>query len=368
MSFSNLDKLMQMVAIEQLTNMTRTSNENLNLNSSKEILSLPLVQKVIIAYEEELKQKKTTDCHCHNYSNQFELLSSNYEKQNILLNSLTEKLEELTNLVLSNQTTENYESKSGTQLKLTSFPGFFKNNNKDIIDLSNDDYEPLIKEELVSDNITLNIEEINGFVSKNELETYVFDELDVPEDVFDVPEDVFDELEDVLINELETELETELVDELETKLVDELETELVDELETELETELVDELVDELETELEDELETELEDELETKLEDELETELEDELEDELETELVDELETKVKEEVKEEVLETDEEVGTDEEVLEEDDEEEVFEIEIDDEPYFATDEENGTLYEIDLNGEVGKKVGIIKDGEPIFL
>jgi hypothetical protein len=49
-------------------------------------------------------------------------------------------------------------------------------------------------------------------------------------------------------------------------------------------------------------------------------------------------------------------------------DEEEVFEIEIDDVTYFATHEENGILYEVDKDGDVGKKVGIIKDGEPIFL
>jgi hypothetical protein len=47
--------------------------------------------------------------------------------------------------------------------------------------------------------------------------------------------------------------------------------------------------------------------------------------------------------------------------------EEEVFEIEIDDITYFATDEENGILYEMTKDGDIGKKVGIIKDGEPIF-
>ena len=50
-----------------------------------------------------------------------------------------------------------------------------------------------------------------------------------------------------------------------------------------------------------------------------------------------------------------------------EEEEEEVFEIEIDDVTYYATSEENGILYEVDKDGEVGKKVGIIKDGEPIF-
>jgi hypothetical protein len=50
-----------------------------------------------------------------------------------------------------------------------------------------------------------------------------------------------------------------------------------------------------------------------------------------------------------------------------EDDDEEVFEIEIDDVTYFATDEENGIIYEVTADGDVGRKVGILKDGEPIF-
>lgn len=77
----------------------------------------------------------------------------------------------------------------------------------------------------------------------------------------------------------------------------------------------------------------------------------------------------------------TEEEVGTDEdeqkepdkkpevkeEEEDEEEEEEVFEIEIDDVTYFATGEENGVLYEMTTDGEVGKKVGIIKDGDVIF-
>ena len=65
--------------------------------------------------------------------------------------------------------------------------------------------------------------------------------------------------------------------------------------------------------------------------------------------------------------MQTVEEDVKEEEEEDEEDSEEVFEIEIDDVTYFATDEENGILYEVDKDGEVGKKVGIIKDGEPIF-
>ena len=56
------------------------------------------------------------------------------------------------------------------------------------------------------------------------------------------------------------------------------------------------------------------------------------------------------------------------EEEVEEEEEEEVFEIEIDDVTYFATNEDNGILYSVTDDGEVGEKVGIIKDGEPIFM
>ena len=52
----------------------------------------------------------------------------------------------------------------------------------------------------------------------------------------------------------------------------------------------------------------------------------------------------------------------------EEEEEEEAFEIEIEDVTYFATGEENGNIYEIDSAGDPGKKVGYIKDGEPIFF
>uniref|UniRef100_A0A6C0KQG8 Uncharacterized protein n=1 Tax=viral metagenome TaxID=1070528 RepID=A0A6C0KQG8_9ZZZZ len=73
--------------------------------------------------------------------------------------------------------------------------------------------------------------------------------------------------------------------------------------------------------------------------------------------------EEEVKTDVEEEEEVEEEEVKTDVEK----EEEEVFEIEIDDVTYFATDEENGILYEVSSDGEVGNKVGIIKNGEPIF-
>ena len=94
----------------------------------------------------------------------------------------------------------------------------------------------------------------------------------------------------------------------------------------------------------------------------------EEEVEEEVseEEEEVSEEEVETEDEVTEIVNKKEEKVEVEEEE-EEEEEEEVFEIEIDDVTYFATHEENGILYEITSDGDVGKKVGIIKDGEPIF-
>ncbi len=113
----------------------------------------------------------------------------------------------------------------------------------------------------------------------------------------------------------------------------------------------------------------------EEQVEEEVEEEEQEEVEEEDEQEEVEEEEEQVEEE---EEQEEDEELSVGEELgehvepsktetHEEEEEEEVFEIEIDDVTYFATGEENGILYEMTADGDVGKKVGIIKDGEPIF-
>jgi hypothetical protein len=153
---------------------------------------------------------------------------------------------------------------------------------------------------------------------------------------------------------------------------------------------------EEEEQEVEDEEDEEEEDEEEEQEEEEQEEEEQEEEKQVNQNEL--EIAKKIEPETKEELEESEEEVETEEEVRteegeeqeeveepleeeeeepleeeeeepleEEEEEEEVFEIEIDDITYFATHEENGILYEITKDGDVGKKVGIIKDGEPIF-
>ena len=50
-----------------------------------------------------------------------------------------------------------------------------------------------------------------------------------------------------------------------------------------------------------------------------------------------------------------------------EEDDNELFEIEIEDVTYCTNDEENGIIYELTEEGEAGKKVGFLKDGEATF-
>ena len=54
-------------------------------------------------------------------------------------------------------------------------------------------------------------------------------------------------------------------------------------------------------------------------------------------------------------------------EELEENEEEELFEIEIDDVTYCTNNEDNGFIYEVDKDGNVGEVIGYLKDGEPFF-
>jgi DNA repair exonuclease SbcCD ATPase subunit len=134
----------------------------------------------------------------------------------------------------------------------------------------------------------------------------------------------------------------------------------IKQLEEEVEEEDVEEEEDE--EQVEDQEEEEVEDQ-EEEVEDQ-EEEAEDQEEEEDEQQEEEEVGTDDEEDVEQKELKKEEQ----HESLEEDDEdEEVFEIEIDDITYFTTDEENGILYEVTSDGEVGKKVGIIKNGEPIF-
>jgi hypothetical protein len=104
-------------------------------------------------------------------------------------------------------------------------------------------------------------------------------------------------------------------------------------------------------------------------------TQIEEEVVEELEVE-----EEEEEEEVEEEEEEVEEEEEEEEEVesvetetkdtivdVDEEEEEELFEIEIDDVTYCTNNEENGMIYELDKEGNVGNKVGYLKEGEAYF-
>lgn len=175
-------------------------------------------------------------------------------------------------------------------------------------------------------NIQLKIREINndeslGTVQKMEEELDNVSELALSEE-----EDVEEEEEDV------------------EEDISEVKEEIVEEDISEVKEESVEEEVEEDISEVEEEEEDEDED-------------IEEEIEESEAKDISEAEEKEVVNEVKD-ISEAEED---------EDEDEEVFEIEIDDTSYFTNNEENGILYEIDENGEPGKKVGIIKDGEAIF-
>lgn len=336
---SNIDKLMQMATLEQLNIMIQQMSKSTSYNEPKDVLSLPIVQKVILAYEDELKNKESvSSCNCKDYTSLLDNILNQVQSHNTRFQRIENKLDELLSLIENKS-----ENKSElpmvidkNQTKLFSFPGFFHYSN--ILE----DLEPSL--EVSSEDLV---------VAPEDLEV-------APEDLVVSPEDLESclEKENITLNIEETEPEKEINDTnidleiLNEELSEEDEEVVEDEEEDEEAAEdkvaIEDEAIEEDESVEEDEAVEEDESDENVSTEEEVATE--DELEDQVE--LIKEDEAVEKEEDVEEDVEEDEEV---------------FEIEIDDITYFATDEENGILYEVDKDGEVGKKVGIIKDGEPIF-
>jgi hypothetical protein len=90
-----------------------------------------------------------------------------------------------------------------------------------------------------------------------------------------------------------------------------------------------------------------------------------DEEEEVVEEQVVEEQEEE--QEVEEEVVEEEEEEQSIETETKEEEEEDLFEIEIDDITYCTNNEESGFIWEVTDAGDIGNKVGYLKEGEPIF-
>ena len=98
---SNLDKLMQMATLEQLNNMVQQLNKTTKTNEttaeSKDVLSLPIVQKVIMAYEDELKNVKelSHSCKCVDNTDLLNQIFDCVMQYNFRLHKIENKLDEL---------------------------------------------------------------------------------------------------------------------------------------------------------------------------------------------------------------------------------------------------------------------------------
>jgi hypothetical protein len=103
----------------------------------------------------------------------------------------------------------------------------------------------------------------------------------------------------------------------------------------------------------------------EEKLIDEIETEASSETSEDIEIEGDEEEKQEETEKQETEKQETEKQETEKDEEPEED--EELFEIEIDDVTYCTNNDENGFIYELTEEGDVGAKVGYLKDSEPFF-
>ena len=366
---TNLDKLMQMATLEQMNNMIQQMNKK-SESEAKDVLSLPIVQKVIMAYEDELKLKKSSnDCKCNCKCDELiPTILEHLNNHNSKLQLIENRLNDLFALLESKESKQEQKELMAdkNQTKLTSFPGFGQiplseliitsiSTQQDCIESQQDCIESqqqdciesqqqdcIESQSLEKENITLNIEDFDDedIQESTDTDTEVVADADFEDHV---QTEAVEEDEEAVEDEEVVEGDEEAVEEDEEAV--EEDEEVVEGDEEAVEDEEVvegDEEVVEGDEEVVEE-DKSVEDESDENVSTEEEVATEDELEDQ---------------EQKEDV---------DEDLDQEQSEEEVFEIEIDDITYFATDEENGILYEVDKDGEVGKKVGIIKDGEPIF-
>jgi hypothetical protein len=311
---NNLDKIIQMISIEQLLGLMKQMKSNdtdPNTNTNNDILSLPIVKNVINAYEQEIKALNATT----NTKSDIPFASE--------ITKITEQLDKINNNLLF------------IVEKINSMESDFKSmqNNKQVGKLNDDE-----------EHIKLKIEE------KDIKDNDAFESINIADD--DCESDCSD---DEFIKEIKASLakmeKEEIEDELESKVEEKEVVSKAEAIEDEVEASEVD---DDTEPEISDDSDEDVKEVVKEVKQLAQADEEEDEEEDE-------------DEEADEEEEEEEEEEESAQAEAEEEEEEEVFEIEIDDVTYYATHEENGILYEVDKDGEVGKKVGIIRDGEPIF-
>lgn len=335
----NLERLIQMMSIEQLIGLLKQTNNinSTNNTTNNDILLSPIVQKVVQEYEQEIKELKSNVSQGTNnvvpiikdYSDDIAKIHKQLDAINTNLLSLADTIKNITQV----NSIKHVNSDTLTPAPVTIISG---------------------------ENIRLNIEEKINVDDKEEVEVEELEEDELEEE--ELEEEELEEEDDE--EELEEEKEVKVDDKnicsvCECKVILDEDIVVVDDKnhcgacdptvlqEEELEEEEVEEEVSDKEDEVADKEEEEVS---------------EEEISDNEEEEEVSEKEISDDEE---EVEVSDKEQEEEQQVTNED--EEVFEIEIDDVTYYATHEENGILYAVEKDGDVGPQVGIIKDGEPIF-
>ena len=388
MNMNNLEKLIQITTIEQMYSMLqqmRKSSVELEPNLEKEPnntridnLKSELSTMIRTKIASQLKYTVSyTDAEIERMTQRIDQSTKEIYNFNDVLtaklttqwNYMTSSVEKLTRRIeileqeLSNKVVQQ-------ELLAKNYDEFIVTNQPDDeIDLTIKKYKEAEVVPLTDDHVQIDVIETKQPTDEIDLTIKYKEVLKVEEnEVLKVEENEVAEEVDVVVEEVE-EVVKEVVKEVVEDVVDEVVEEVVDEVLALTDDVIKDEnvvKVNQIELiieESEPELETDKED-VEENVEDDV---VEDDVveDDVVEDDVVED--DVVEDDVVEDDVEVQEEVEVQEDVVVEEDEEEVFEIEIDDVTYYATSEENGILYEMLADGEIGKQVGVINDGEPIF-
>ena len=364
-TMDNLEKLIQMATIEQMYNMLNKLKENTS-NIYKEDTSYNECScckqntEIITKLSFEIKNLKLE---INNTNEHLSISKEEYWKLSMKVSDVERELRDIKSNT-NNNSKFLCQQIRGQQL-LTSYPGF---SNGSLTEGQDEAHIKLKIEEKNQNDVTINNSEEASIVQLTEEE---YNEEDVNQLLTTCLTSVLDKTP-TIVNETRIEDIKETQEELlETSDEEQTEEEVGTEEEESEEEESEEEESEEEESKEESKAEVE-----ESKEEVEVEEALEKNEEENTSDKKPDDHEVEDNEELSseeelvehiEEKKDKEDEKDEDEKEEEEEEEEDVFEIEIDDVTYFATGEENGILYEMISDGEIGKKVGIIKDGEPIF-
>ena len=265
---------------------------------------------------------------------------------------------------------ESKNAKLEKKLNKKQVPMKMEPTNYGFIDLTQDDDNEVIEEELMKNALDELLAKYPDYQNHKEVKDVVeeiVDKVAIHDEIVIEIEEVEEELEEIVdkeeLEEVEEEVEVEVeVEEEEVEVEVEEEEEEVEVEEEEVEVEEVEVEEEEVEVEEEEVEEEEVEEEEVEVEEEEVEVE---EVEVEVEEEEEEEEEVEVEEEeVEEEEVEVEEE---EEEVEAEAEEEDVYEIQINGKTYYVTNEIDSVIYEADDEGEITIEAGAYKNGKPVF-